>query len=43
VIAKDIAVACSDASVDEEFIGTYWVIVDQENIYREKKLISSGE
>ena len=43
VIAKGTVVAYSNTSVDKEFMDTYQVIVNQENIYREKKLISSEE
>ena len=42
-IAKKIAIAYSDTSVKDEYIGAYWIIVNKDNKYNEKKLISSGE
>ena len=43
VIAKGMAITCSDASVKDEYMGVYWVIVDKDNTHNEKKLLSSEE
>ena len=42
-IAKGIAIAYSDASIEDEYMGTCWVIVDKDNKYNKKKLLSSRE
>jgi len=42
-IVKGTAIACCNALVEENYIGAYWIIVDNRNKYSEKKLLSSNE